>query len=41
MTERVVGPPISAQEMEVIRRQGLKKSAILYEMRDPQYKTII
>lgn len=32
--ERIAGPPISHEEMERIRNQGMKSSQVVYEIRD-------
>lgn len=33
--ERILGPPISPEELERIRSQGVRRSEVLYEVRQP------
>jgi hypothetical protein len=33
--ERILGPPITPEELDRIRSQGIKKDEVLYEMRNP------
>jgi hypothetical protein len=40
-TQRIIGQPISQEEMEVRRREGFKQSQVVYEITEPKEEVVV